>query len=515
MLGIVLELPPFVANYIATNTYETMAAHALLVFGWVPVFGVLVWGMTQLWLDFKQGKYFASLKWVVMEIKVPESAIQTPKGMENFFANLAGTKSGITWRETWLLGKIQAIFSFEIVSNGGDIKFIIRTNDKYTDLIEALIYAQYPEAQITQIEDYVSLIPHKFPNEEYDIFGGEMKLSRPSHFPIRTYEDFEHTGEKEGRFKDPLLPGLELLGKVQPGEHVWIQFVLTPPGDQNWSKDGEKFLGTIMGREDKKKKTMTQEFVGMLGAFPNELLTQTVGVQLGGAATAEKKADDFRAFKITASEKMQMDLVAEKINKIGWLVKVRYLYSAKKSKFRKGMMASGMKGIFQPYSSQLLNGFAAHGPSVTKDDYFWQSWSLPKKQTNLIQRYASRNPYAGGPMILLNAEELATVFHFPAADARTPMISSLGARRAEAPLSLPFADDKNGDGIPDWKQMHGQEAEDAAMPAAAVKLPTPQSPTAPSGSLPVPNQPAPLPPGLDLRDEPIDLKGEAPPNLPL
>ncbi len=516
MLGIVLQLPPFAAEYLAANTYETMAAHALLVFGWIPVFGVLVWGMTQLWVDFKQGKYFGSLKWVLLEVKVPESAIQTPKGMENFFANLSGTKSGITWRESWLLGKIQAIFSFEIISNGGEIKFIIRTSDKYTDLVEALIYAQYPEAQISQIEDYTNLVPHKFPDDEYDIFGAEMKLSRPSYFPIRTYEDFEHTGEKEGRFKDPLLPGLELMGKLQPGEHMWLQFVITPPDSQDWSKEGEKFLGTIMGREAKKKTTMMGELAGAISSLPSELLTQTVGVSLGGGAAAEKKADDFRAFKLTASEKIQMDLVAEKITKIGWLVKVRYLYVAKKSKFRKGMMASGMKGIFQPYSSQLLNGFAAHGPAVTKDDYFWQSWSLPKKQTNLIRRFAARNPFAGGPVILLNAEELATVFHFPAADARTPMITSLGARRAEAPTTLPFADDKNGDGIPDWKQMHGQESAVSARDAASVvKLPTPQSPTAQVGAQPQPNLPAPLPPGLDLSDEPIDLKGEAPPNLPL
>ncbi len=519
MLGIVVQLPPFAAEYLATTPYDVMAAHALLVVGWVPVFGVIVWGMTMLWLDFKQGKYVTSLSWVLLEIKVPESAIQTPKGMENFFSNLAGTKSGLTWREIWLLGKIQSSFSFEIISNGGEIKFLIRTTDKYRDLIEALIYAQYPEAQITEAEDYVSQVPHTYPNDEYDIFGGEMKLTKPAHYPIRTYEDFEHTGEKEGRFKDPLLPTLELMGKVQPGEHLWVQFIITPPGDQNWAKEGEKFVSTsIMGRVDKKKKTMTQELFSAAGALPNELLMQTVGVSFGGPATVEeKKADDLRALKLTSGEKLAMDLITEKINKIGWLCKVRYAYVAKKSKFRKGMMASGMKGVFQPYSSQILNGFSAHGPSVTKDDYFWQTWSLPTKQNNLIRRFASRNAFAGGPLIVLNAEELATVFHFPSADVRTPMLSTLGARRAEAPTTLPYAIDKDGDGIPDWKQMHGkkEEAEAQGKAASEVHLPTPQAPTGPTGQMPQVGKPAPLPPGLDLSDEPLDLKGEAPPNLPM
>ena len=152
MLGIILNLPPAVEQYIVTTSVEVMAAHALLAVGWVPIFGVLVWGMAHVWLDFKQEKYAAALDYILVDVRVPQTAIQTPKGMDIFFTNLAGSRSSITWRERWLLGKEQPVWSFEIVSNGGQVQFLVRMIDKYRDLFEADLYAQYPEAQITEVD---------------------------------------------------------------------------------------------------------------------------------------------------------------------------------------------------------------------------------------------------------------------------------------------------------------------------------------------------------------------------
>ncbi len=126
MLGIVIHLPPVIENYLQTTPFEAIAAHALLAVGWIPIFGVIVWGMAHLWLDFKQEKYAHSIKYVLLEVRVPQTAIQTPKGMEQFFTNLAGCRSSITWREKWLIGKFQAQFAFEIVSQGGQVQFFMR-----------------------------------------------------------------------------------------------------------------------------------------------------------------------------------------------------------------------------------------------------------------------------------------------------------------------------------------------------------------------------------------------------
>jgi hypothetical protein len=518
MLGIVLTLPPYIEHYIATTPVEAMAAQALLIFGWFPIFGVLVWGMAHVWLDFKQEKYAAALHYAILDVRVPQMAIQTPKGMDIFFTNLAGSRSSITWRERWLLGKEQPVFSFEIASNAGQVQFVIRCIDKYRDLVEADLYAQYPEAQITEIADYSDKIPHKYPDEEWEAFGAEFTLKNPQYLPIRTFMDFEHQGEKEGRFKDPLLPILELMGKMQPGENFWIQFLIQQPDDQNWAKDGAKYAATVMGKEEKKHASMLEEFGKMAATFPAELLAQTTGIGGAAAHPADKKADDFRVFKLTPSEKLQLDAVTEKISKIGWRAKIRVVYSAKKNKFRKGMMAAGMKGMMASYTNSVINQFGMHNASIPKDDYFWMAWNYAAKQTKLTKRYFNRSFGAGANIFILNTEELATLWHFPAADARTPVLSTMGARRAEAPAGLYFADDLDGDGIPDWKQKHGKtlpgvQPEEAGGPE--VLLPAPHAPTGAAGEMPVPGRPAPLPPGLDLSDEPLDAKHTPPGNLPV
>ena len=516
MLGIVLNLPPAVEQYIAITPIESMAAHALLVFGWFPIFAVLVWGMAHVWLDFKQEKYAAALHYVLLDIRVPQTAIQTPKGMDIFFTNLAGSRSSITWREKWLLGKEQPVWSFEIVSNGGQVQFMVRGIDKYRDLLEADIYAQYPEAQITEVEDYVGTIPHNYPDDEWEAFGAEFILKNPQYLPIRTYVDFEHQGEKEGRFKDPLLPIIEIMGKMHPGENFWLQILIQQPDDQNWTKEGAKFAATVMGKEEKHTKTMLQEFGSVAASLPADVLGQLTGI---GAPPAhpEKKADDFRVFKLTPAEKLQIDATTEKIAKLGWRTKIRVVYSAKKNKFRKGMMAAAMKGMMHSYTNSIVNQFGMHNPSIPKDDYFWMEWQYAGKQTKLTRRFAHRSFGAGANIYILNTEELATLWHFPAADARTPVLAAMGARRAEAPAGLYFAEDADGDGIPDWKQQHGkgvQEAEGQSV-TPEVQLPSPAAPTGATGEMPVPGRPAPLPPGLDLSDEPIDPTSSAPGNLPV
>lgn len=474
MLGIILNLPPGVTNYLAITPPEVMAAQALLVFGWIPVFGVIVWGMTHVWLDYKQEQYAHHEKYFLLEVKIPQNTIQTPKGMDNFFSNLAGCRQTITWKEHWLLGKEQPQFSFEIASNGGDIHFYFRAPKRYRDLVEADLYAQYPEAQITEVEDYTTQIPHKYPDNDWEAFGAEFVLKNPQYLPIRTYEDFEHQGEKEGRFKDPLLSILELMGKMSPIENFWMQIIIRQPDDQDWTKEGIKFVGEVMGKEEKHHKTMMEEIGGMISGIPSGVASQLVG--FGGAEkTAEKKADDFRVFKLTPAEKVQIEGVTDKVAKIGWQTKIRVVYSAKKTRFQKSMMAAGMKGMMAAYANSVLNQFSMHNPSIPKDDYFWMEWQYAGKQTKLTRRYSKRALSAGASLYILNSEELATLYHYPGVDARTPVLTSLGARRSEAPNTLPYA--PGDEEMMDWKKLYGQKESAGEDVGVNFALPTPHSPS--------------------------------------
>ncbi len=478
MIGIEIQLPTFIDNYLAVTPFPIMMSQALLAVGWIPIFGVVVWGLTHIWQDYKQGEYKKAYKWQLLEVHVPQDAINTPMGMENFFTNLSGVKSGITWREKWLVGKTQASFSFEIIGREGKVSFFIRTLDKYRDLVEAALYAQYPEAQITEVPDYAQVLPKEYPNEEYDVFGSEMVLSNKEYFPIRTYADFEHQGEKDLRFKDPLLPIIEMMGKMRAKENFWIQIIISPPADQTLAKEGAEYLATMMGREKHHAPSMLSQIGEGVLWLPKNVVGQMIG--MGPAASGhEEKKDDFKMFRMTSHERLIMDAVAEKISKVGWKTKIRWLYAGPKKEFRKGLMAGAAKGLFAPFNHQYLNGLGMYGNVTPKEDYFWQVWSMPERQRNLVARFKGRKGGEGASWQMMTVEELATLFHFPSADARTPVLTQGGARRAEAPEGLEFAG-ADQPSLPNWKLSAESEKEDlrvASLPQPELMVPTPHAPT--------------------------------------
>ncbi|MBU0614319.1 hypothetical protein KJ766_03515 [Patescibacteria group bacterium] len=367
MLGFFADIISAAQHYFATTPVEVMASHALLAVGWVPILGVMIWGFIELWVDNRQGIYWDNLKWNMLAINIPQDAIQTPKGMENFFNNIAGSKSAITWKEKWMFGKFQAFFSLEIVGKDGNIQFYIRCINKYRDLVEAALYAQYPEAQITEVEDYIDSIPDEYPNDDVDCWGSEMVLRKKDYLPIRTYEHFEHMGQKDQMFKDPILPLLEIMGKMRKGEMYVIQIVIMQPDEQDWIKEGKKQIMKMYGKLKEEKKSSLLEDAAWL---PAEVMRQVTGLDVGFGSASSESADDFAMFKITPDERDQIEGIKEKISKIGWESHVRFLYWAKPELYRKGTIAAMSKGYFHQFAHQDWNKFGIYGPATPKDDYF-------------------------------------------------------------------------------------------------------------------------------------------------
>mgnify|MGYP001607375713 CR=1 FL=1 len=337
---------------------------------------------------------------------------------------------------------------------------------------------------------------------------------------------------------------IEILGKMKPDEQYWIQILIKQPDSQDWSKDGVKYINKTFGKPEKKKKPGI--FSESVGWIPGEIMKQTTGLVIGGEPE-EKKQEDFAMFKITTAEKYTLEAVNEKISKIGWKAKIRIVYAAPHKTYRKGTIASFTKGIFHQYSHLNWNKFGLHDPSTPKDDYFWQTWQMARKQKRLLYRYKNRKMTAGSTCYILNSEELATLFHFPSADARTPILTAPGAKRAEPPIDLQWTMEDTI--LPNFDRSSSDVT--VAVPARTepLSVPTPLSPTGtpmgaaiastgsgnptptamavpytaqhsthvppPESQMPVPGQPAPLPPGLDLVDTQYDPTPDAPDNLPM
>jgi hypothetical protein len=534
-----MEVLNTIIQFLVETPFEELLTYGLVLFGWPPIAGVFIWGLIQVWQDYKQTKYAIALKWKMYRIQIPANSIQTPKGMENFFNLIAGSKSTITWKENWLQGKFQPWFVLEIVSEGGRISFYIRTQVKYDDMVVGAIYAQYPEAQVIEMtEDYAQNWPEKFPNDETDAWGSMMVAKAPNFMPIKTYIDFEHQGEKDQRFKDPLLVILEQMGRMKPDETYAIQILIMAVTEQDdWRKPGLAYLEEKFGRKQSKSKGGTP--LDQLAWIPAEMINQVSGGALGlGGSEDAAAADDFAMFKLNSEDQETVRSVARKISKIGWLTKIRFVYFSSKESYRKGSIASMTKGMFHLFGNLSTNKLGLYDPTTPKDDYFWMEWQMDGKKESLLQGYKYRSWGRGSNPYILNSEELATIFHFPAADARTPVLSAPPAKMGEAPMELQFVDSntptipyedpekKRQSAIPKIPQplaVPRPMAPVQGMPQPVVPEP-PAQPAPPAPSLPpappaVPvsasiGAPAPLARGVD---EPLPLSdiGGAPPNLPI
>ncbi|MCR4314503.1 MAG: hypothetical protein NUV84_04650 [Candidatus Uhrbacteria bacterium] len=432
--GVATNSPSFFAQPVDVILYDL-----LIWFGWIPIVLTLGWGFVEMWLNDRRGTYVSKLKFTVLAIDVPSMTEQTPKAFENLFASLYATKSSITWKEKWMGGKLHPVFSFEIVSTQGYIQFLVRTQTRFRDVIEAGIYANYPEAEISEVEDYAVKFPNEFPNDDYEMWGGELTLDNDSMYPIRTHLDFEDRISQE--IKDPLAITLEQLAKMRPGEHFWIQ-ILIQPSSNDWQKKSIKFINQLYGVEEKAKNSAFLGAIDSTISWPVGVLQEATGIDLsalfGSGGEVKKEEDQWKAFKVTLAQKEEAEAILRKASKTGLGVKIRVLYVARKSAFVKVERTGIVKGVLNQFSNLNLNKFALYIPQVPKDDYFWMRWVYTKKQHRLMKGYQNRSWGVGANPVILNVEELATIWHFPPISIKAPLVKKSESKRAEPPSGLPI-----------------------------------------------------------------------------
>jgi hypothetical protein len=378
-----------------------------------------------LWLINKRKQYSNGIKHIFLAVTVPEDNEKNPQYMEQVFAGLHAIKSGPTFVDKWFKGKTQDTFTFEIVSIGGSIRYLIRTPEYFRDFVEANIYSQYPEAEIMEVDDYAQFIPKEYPNDKYDVFGAELVLSKPDPYPIKTYKFFTDDIEKE--FIDPLSNLLEVMSTMSVDEQMWLQMILEPVGD-DWKKSGDKIVNKLIGKKEKSKTPM----------FIKGIHT-VVGVIEPASATAEKssKKDDLinEMQYLTPGQKEVVEAIESNISKIGYKVKLRVMYVAKKEVFSGKRGINPLFGAFKAYGSQNLNNLVPNKKYWTLRPYFAKQ-RTPKLQKNIVRRYKSRDA-GGSKNFIFNVEELATIYHFPYISVKAPSLVRAEARRGMPPTDLP------------------------------------------------------------------------------
>ncbi|MFA7653420.1 MAG: hypothetical protein WCX97_00030 [Candidatus Magasanikbacteria bacterium] len=409
----------------------------MAVFGWVITAVVFVSMLEIAWRKYRQKKYQNQWKWVILAVDVPPLFVQTHKAVEQIFAHLSGASITPRIGEIYWMGKKQKWFSFEIVSIEGYIQFLIRTEAQHRDLVEAAIYAQYPEAEITEVEDYVKDYPTRFPNDTYDIMGIDFKLADKDAFPIRTYPEFEYTVSKDVSITDPLGGILENFTRIGAGENLWMQIVIAPTNSK-WKKKGIELVKKLIANAYKDEKH--DPWYTAVSGLPQAIGQEALNVwhwDFAAPETVDKKKDEpGKMIDLPPGLKSTVESVEQKISKIGFKTKIRVLYIARKEIYNPDRCIDGIIGAMSQFSIQSRNGIVPY--KLTKAFYLFREMRLGWIKTIFTSGFKKRRTKTGGPQFILNIEELASVWHFPLPSVKAPLVQKTSVKKAEPPMNLPM-----------------------------------------------------------------------------
>ncbi|MEA3398195.1 MAG: hypothetical protein U9R06_00425 [Patescibacteria group bacterium] len=426
---------------------NVMIERFLYLFGWIPIAITFLWGVKELWIFYIQNQFFKkNFRFTLLAIDVPRGNMQSPKAVENIFTYVQGAHGTFNLYDIYWEGKILPQFSFEIVSIDGYTQFIIYIEAKFRNLIESAIYSQYPDAEITEIDDYTENAPKRFPDEEYDLWGGEFIQANDPAYPIKTYQEFEHQfGEPEVHFKDPMATLMDLGSSLRIGEQFWLQIIVMPK-DFTEMNIADKEVGKIL-----KEKISSSSLVDKLIDLPLSWLSMLGDIifTTESEAKEEKEEDALRMMNLKPKEKKKLEALQNKAAKTSFDSKIRYIYLAKKEMFNKPKAVNGIVGYLKQFADLDLNNLKPDmKKTVTSTDYFFAERRLNRRKNNIMFNYVNRGLSAGKTPGNLNIEEMATLWHLPVESVvKAPLIQKAPGRKSEPPISLPVGEENIGETV--------------------------------------------------------------------
>jgi len=424
------------------------------VLGILPFVGTILLGYWafKIWLHYAQQDFISGIEFVVLEIIPPRDVERSPKAMELFISNALYHFSNKGGREEYWQGAVWLWFSLEIVSIEGQVHFYIRTPSRIRGLIETQMYAQYPQAQVREVEDYTLAVDDVSEGSEWKAWGCEFGLLKPEAYPIKTYVNFGLDKDPKEEYKvDPISPLIEFFGSLQSGEQAWLQIVVTP------SKKKYRTKGTWFEHHDWVEEARVEQ--GRL--LKDYTSVKGKGVILGTDARIE--------IRVPAHLDNVVKAMSAKPSKLGFDTGVRLMYVAKREAFNMNNRRN-IRMIFRQYTAPDSNGLNRVNSSQG-DAFGSQIWSLSSAQVavlanRLLHEYRERDffhpplrhhlygehtipwplsyiskriylPFWHHQTFVLNTEEIATLWHFPGQILKVPTLERIESKEASPPTNLP------------------------------------------------------------------------------
>ncbi|MBU2028522.1 type IV secretion system DNA-binding domain-containing protein, partial [Patescibacteria group bacterium] len=321
--------------------------------------------------------------------------------MEQLLTSLSGLKDVKSWWKQLLYG--QPHLSFEIANSAKDeeIIFFVAVPKKFREAIEKQINSFFPNASLELSQDFNIFYPGSA------TCASILKLKNDYVFPIKTYENQEI---------DPLnalTNALSKLDRADEGAAVQLVFRPVPPG---WRMKGRK-----IAREMQQGKRLSQvhstSFLAKAGKEVGNTFYETV---LKSNKDSKSGLADSKVVQLTPEEQELIKSIDQKSSKVGFEVNIR-LVASSGTQERSQQILSQLENAFAQYENSDLNCFQVLKRVNQKDVAF---------------DFIFRN-FIPAQAMILNVEEIASVFHLPISVTEAPKIKWLKSNVAAPPVDIP------------------------------------------------------------------------------
>lgn len=288
----------------------------------------------------------------------------------------------------------QRHFAFEIIGSSGFVHFYAAVPMALVDVVKQAVVSAYPSARLEEVHDHNIFSKN---GKLSGIAGAEFDLKEHFAFPIATYQDL----------KRDAMPGfLNALAGLEKEDGVAIQFLMRP-ADPSWRK-------SVNEKADKKKK----------GKDKTKSAADVIGGWVKDAAVALAKPPEHKEEEkkeLSSLDQSIVDAMHDKTRSPGYETMIRVVVSTNLSQ-RANAILNNLAASFSLFDAQGRNGFKmkAVAPEQLVKDYVLR----------LFPQSNNKN--------ILNAVELATLFHFP--DQRSTPTSQLerqDSKQVDGPRNMP------------------------------------------------------------------------------
>lgn len=390
---------------------------------------------------------------MLLEIIPPKEVLIPFKAMEDIFSSIWPIMDIGNFREIWCDGELPwgpEWLSWEIASIEGKIHFYLRVGQHHRHSVESALYGHYPDIEISEVSDYVKLVPPTVPNEEWDMYGEDWEFYKTDAYPIKTYEKFfEPQGERisaEEKRIDPLISLLEAISKLGPGEHYWVQFTTVPVPDHDepeWRPEGIKIINKLSKRQEEKEPTLLED----LGYMTRQVI---LGPEKEGSGEGAKYSwleqtkseTGEREMVITPGEREIIAEIENKMKKPVFRTNIRGVYVAKRENWN-SPHSKIMRTYMGHFGTNNMNSFGFVAGARPKVHFFMRKRRTFLRARKMLRmsvfRFPPFYPDRRTSCPILSSEELATMYHFPlrVSGMVAPTMAKVESKKGGPPPNLP------------------------------------------------------------------------------